>query len=109
MSLPIPIPESAVRRQVLDYLHALGYQVWQIECMQYPRPATQGVPDLFVFRKGWTGWIELKTYYKRSKRNLTQIARGDELEVEGIPYVVARSPDDVRDWLKEHGQKTEEG
>ena len=101
------IPEKDLRILVVEYLVALGYQVWRIENMVHPRAGTVGVPDLYVFRQGFGGWIELKGTYRKSHLKPEQVLRGMELQVNGIPYLVARSVDDVREWLQQHGQRTE--
>jgi hypothetical protein len=122
---PKPPLEKAIQSQIVSYLKAAGWQVWQTSQGFRPQPGgtrmTKGLPDLYgVHLKYGAMWIEVKRNGKaevrpeqRAFRDLHECEQADdlmEMKRGTIPRcLIAWNLDYVRDFLKTEGWTTEAG
>lgn len=83
-------PETAVRKQIVQYLRTLG---WDVTYHMAGPLSRKGFPDLTALRGGHTVYIEVKA----GKGKLTDHQRHVQAEIEshGGDYIVAYGIDDV--------------
>ena len=62
-----------------------------------------GAADIVMFANYYVLWIECKT--EKGKLSPQQYSFAAKVESEGHHYIVARSWDDVENWMKLHGIK----
>ena len=86
-----PIKESDILGQVRQYLRLKGWLVYR---MQQGLGAHRGFPDLVAVKAGRVLFVEVKT--RTGRLSTFQEVFKQEIESQGLRYVVARSVDDVR-------------
>lgn len=101
-------PETKVKSEVQDFLNGIGMFFMRLQSgkvsvrggWMYLCPI--GTADLVVYpKKGFgVGWIEMKQL-KGVQRD-SQVEFEKKAQAAGHPYLVARSVDDVANWLKEN-------
>lgn len=87
-------PESLIKTQIRTYLQKTGWYVRSIASNQFTRA---GNPDYFIIKNGVTIFIEVKS--NTGKQTPAQIETGLNIQLHGGNYVVARSVDDIIDYL----------
>jgi Holliday junction resolvase-like predicted endonuclease len=78
-------PESAIKRQVRDYLEWHG---WYVVRVQQGPLAQRGISDLIAVKNGRVIWVEVKT--AAGKLSPAQRAFADNIRDHGGTYVIAR-------------------
>ena len=94
-----PIKESDILKQVRQYLRLKGWLVYR---MQQGLGAHRGFPDLVCVKAGACIFIEVKT--RTGRLSTFQEVFRQEVESQGLRYVVARSVEDVIAFAREGGQ-----
>lgn len=107
------LPEDAIHRSIMSYLEAvLPESAMAFHPMQNPRSAKAGanfkrmgmkagIPDIGIIRAtGRIYWIEVKA--RKGRLSLSQKAFQMWCVQWGVPWCLARSIDDVRDFLQQH-------
>lgn len=100
-------PETKLKGEVQDLLTVYGMFWMRLQSgMVKVRGAWMhlcptGTADLVVFpNKGFgVGWIEVKTLKGPQRKSQEEFQA--KAEAAGHPYLIARSADDVANWLKE--------
>jgi Holliday junction resolvase-like predicted endonuclease len=85
-----PIKEADILRQARDYLRLKGWLVYR---MQQGLGAHRGFPDLVAVKAGQVLFVEVKTRTGRLSQH--QEAFRDEIEGQGLRYIVVRSVEDI--------------
>jgi hypothetical protein len=103
MSTAKAVKETAIQRDILDWLRAHGHMAERMSLGGvrhggiYKKNPLKGFPDIFAVLKGGSGRliaIEVKT--KQGRLTKEQIEWGDKLRSFGVAAIVARSVDDVK-------------
>lgn len=88
-------PETAIRKQIRDYLVVMG---WDVTYHMAGPLSRKGFPDLTALKDGTTLYIEVKT--AKGKLSDHQAKVKQAIESHGGTYIVARSVDDVMPWCR---------
>jgi hypothetical protein len=83
-------PETAIKRQVKQYLVINGWCVWNLWQGQF---SEKGIADLVALRDGRTVWVEIKT--ATGKQSPDQVAFEEAIKRAGGEYHVSRGIDDL--------------
>lgn len=100
-------PETKVKGEVQDLLTSLGIFYMRLQSgMVKVRGAWMhlcptGTADLILFLGERVAWIEMKQL--KGVQRKSQVEFQAKVEAAGHPYLVARSVEDVANWLKENG------
>lgn len=102
-------PETKIKGEVQDLLNSLGVFYMRLQSgrvrvrggMMHLCPT--GTADLVVYpTKGFgVGWIEMKQL--KGVQRESQVEFEKKAQAAGHPYLVARSADDVMNWMRENG------
>ena len=87
-------PETAIKRQIKDYLNAKGIFHWY---NMQGLGAYKGIPDMFMMVKGNPVALEIKT--EKGKLSDHQIEFKKRYEENGGTYLVARGYEDIEKYL----------
>jgi len=93
--------ESIIKVHIRTYLQKLGWYYRAIAANQFTRG---GIPDAFAIKNGVTLFIEVKS--EKGKLSPEQIQTGSEINSHGGNYIVARSVEDVIEYLYGDRQRT---
>lgn len=102
-------PETKLKGEVQDLLTVYGFFWMRLQSGMvkvkngWMHLCPTGTADLVVFPgKGFgVGWIELKQL--KGTQQKSQVEFQAKAKAAGHPYLIARSVDDVKAWLKENG------
>ena len=98
------IKETALQRQILDWLLYNGFYAWRANNIAAPNrkfKGLYGVPDIIVILPGGLFWgIEVKS--ARGKQSFYQKSFQENCECLGGYYTLARKLDDVIIYLNEN-------
>ena len=83
-------PEWNVKADIRDYMRKTGWLILPIPATMY---SVKGVPDYVAIRAGKVVFIEAKA--KRGVQSKEQKIMQAAIEAEGIPYILAKSSEDV--------------
>ena len=87
-------PETAVKSEIKRWLNLFGWRCWyNLQGLG----AYKGIPDITAIRKGVVIWIEVKS--DRGIQSPAQKGFQDMIERAGGYYILARSSQDVEDYL----------
>lgn len=89
------LKESEIQSQIRDYLRFNG---WFCIKIHQSLGSYKGIADLYCLHDGKELWIEVKT--SKGKLSEYQIKFRDDIGRNGGNYIVARSLEDVREYLK---------
>lgn len=92
----LKVSEGDMKRAVKDYLR---WQGWFCCHIQQGMGSYKGIPDIYAIKGGRSLWIEGKTAQGRQSEHQLQFE--DEIKAHGGEYLVARSVDDVMEYLRE--------
>ena len=100
-------PEALVVRTIRDGLNARripnfrmnagSFLIGEPGAKRFFRAGFKGCPDLLVLLPGSAGFIEVKA--PRGRLSLVQAGFGEQCKRLGIPWLYARSWDEVEAWL----------
>jgi len=98
-------PETKVKGEVQEFLTKSGIFFMRLQsgkvkvrgAWMYLCP--RGTADIIVFLGQRVAWIEMKQ--ASGELRASQVEFQAKVEAAGHPYLVARSVDDVQQWLKE--------
>lgn len=101
-------PETKLKGEVQDFLTVYGMFWMRLQSGKvkvrngWMQLCPTGTADLVVFPKNGfgVGWIELKQL--KGTQQQSQVDFQAKAEAAGHPYLVARSVDEVEQWLKEN-------
>ena len=93
----LPTPETKIKKLVKEFLILGG---WFVRHNMQRRWSYKGMPDIIVTHHGITLEIEFKS--KTGKQSPDQIRYQADLEEHGGHYVLARSFEDIAEYLKEN-------
>ncbi|WP_348269725.1 hypothetical protein P8936_16380 [Edaphobacter paludis] len=97
--------EAEVKLAVQKWLEKAGYFWLRIQSGKvrvrrgYMQLCPEGTADIVVFDRNATCWIEMKT--ESGKQRPAQVEFEAKAKAAGHRYIVARSLDEVRDFLQE--------
>jgi hypothetical protein len=87
-------PETAVKHEIKRWLNLFGWRCWyNLQGLG----AYKGIPDMTAIKKGVVIWIECKS--ERGVQSPAQKGFQDMIEQQGGYYILARSSQDVEDYL----------
>ena len=100
-------PETAIQKQILDYLSYAGWFVWKNNNVGIYKKSTgsyipaqmKGIPDLTAIKDGRVLMVEVKT--PKGKLSEHQVKFQERYEEAGGIYIVARGYEDIKDSLKD--------
>jgi len=106
------ILESAIQKQILDYIRRLGFYAWKNNNTGIFDPKrkvfrtveTKGVSDIIAIKNSLVLFIEVKT--EKGVQSDSQKEFQAEIEKHGGIYILARSIEDVSEWLKNNNINT---
>lgn len=87
---PPPLKESAIQKQIKEYLQWHG---WFVVKIHQSLGSVKGIADLYALKNGRSVWIEVKT--PKGRQSVDQVAFEQDVKQHGGAYIVARSVDDV--------------
>ena len=90
-------PETAIKKQIRDYLRLKG---WFVRHSLAGLGCYPGMPDLLATRYGLTLEIEVKT--PKGKQSPGQCKYETDLSAHGGYYVLARGYEDIKKYIKEN-------
>jgi Holliday junction resolvase len=90
----LKIKESDIQRTIKEYLQIKG---WLVKKIQQSALSEKGIADLFALKAGRTIWVEVKT--KIGKQSHEQVIFEQDVKSHGGEYLIARSVDDVINYL----------
>lgn len=88
--------EKQIQAACKKLLKQMGFAVWDTS-QPFRARITPGIADLFVAGRGYNAWIECKAGYNKQSKEQEEFQR--EVEAHGGMYVLARSEQDVADWI----------
>ena len=93
--MKLKVTETDIKRNITSYLNKRGI---------FSFPVTQGlgcykgIPDRIMHVDGGVVYIEVKT--EKGKLSEHQLAFQEQCRIDSIPYLIARSVDDVVDYIE---------
>jgi len=91
--------EANIQRQIKEYLQWHG---WFVVKIHQSLGSYKGIADLYALKDGQHVWIEVKT--SKGKLSMYQEAFKREVIRHGGEYIVARSIEDIEEYLSRREQ-----
>lgn len=92
------VKESDIQAQIRDYLRWNG---WFCIKIHQSLGSYRGIADLYALKDGYSIWIEVKTPKGRLSKHQEKFR--DDVLAHGGTYIVARSVEDVRNYVDKYG------